>query len=141
MKKGDQRNDDRYDVLGLNMVAEYSLIPSGDSPGLSQTEGPATPQEYNSALVRNISDGGICLSIENEDLDAGREIVLFVTVSDPEESDRSKHVNMEFVGRVIWISEDTAGYRVGLKFTEVPDDFSEGLERVIEILGKEQHVL
>ncbi len=128
-----KRGFERYVVLGLDMVAEYAPIPKeADTIECDCTEG-----LYLSAVIHNISYGGICLTVENPDIDVGREIVLTVTVIDPEATGKTQQLSLEFVAQVVWISEDTTGYRTGMEFVEVPEDFPERFERIASILKRE----
>jgi len=133
METNINRRFERYEVLGLDMVAEYTPIPREANP----VEDNDTQESYLSAIIHNISYGGICLTVENPDFHVGREIVLLVTVIDPEATGETQQLSLEFVAQVVWIAEDTAGYRAGLKFMEVPEDFPEMLERIVSILNRE----
>jgi hypothetical protein len=136
----ERRTDERYEVFGLNLVAEYACIPT-DPPavqGVSDLD--EFPQEFHTAVVHNLSRGGACVSVECADVGLDREIELFLTVVDPAAHEKSQYLTLEFVAKAVWLVEDTAGYRVGLKFMEVPENFDDLFPRVIKLLAKRHTV-
>ncbi len=134
-----ERNDRRYNLLfGLDLVAEYSHI-SPEHLAISDLSSIEEPcEECRSAVVHNISRGGICLSFEDTQLDVGREINLILTLSDP--ASEKGNFSLECLGEIIWVSEDPAGFRAGLKFIEVPEDFPEVFDRIVDLLEKDHFV-
>ena len=135
MIKSDKRVNDRFFLLGIGQVAEYTIIPSDDHPVSNLYPLGENQAEYRPAVIHNISQGGVCISIKESDLDVGTEIGLFFTVMarDPDQ----RNIAMEFVARVVWISDDTTGFRAGLEFTEVSEDFTEAFSRIMALLDKE----
>jgi c-di-GMP-binding flagellar brake protein YcgR len=135
MIKSEKRVGERFYLLGVGQVAEYTRIPSDDHPVSNLYPLDEIQVEYRSAVIHNISQGGICISIKESDLDVGTEIGLFFTVMarDPDQG----NIAMEFVARVVWISDDTTGFRAGLEFSEVPEDFAEAFSRLTALLEKE----
>lgn len=134
MISDDNRGNERYDLLGMDLVCEYAHIPEECDPVSELDAESSTQREYISGMVHNISRGGICISVEDQDLDVGKEIELFLTAVDPG-SGMGNHY-MEIIAQVIWISEEPAGFRAGLKFTEVPEDFSSAFEEIVKALEK-----
>ncbi len=133
----ERRSDERYAVFGLNLVAEYACIPT-DAQGIGELD--ECSQEFHAALVHNLSRGGACVSVERSDVGRGREIELFLTIIDPSAHETSHYLTLEFVAKAVWLVEDTAGYRVGLKFVEVPENFDDLFPRVIELLTRKHTV-
>lgn len=132
MNKAENRFNYRYNPVGCVRVADFLYISSySDALPYLRSAGQEN-REFHSAVVHNISRGGICLSTEDPGLDMGREIELYITLTDPESG--TENIPLEFVARVIWVSEDTNGFRAGLKFVEVPEDFPETMERVVMLL-------
>lgn len=130
----DTRENERYDLFGVDLVCEYAYIPAACDP-VSELDSPDDAQrEYHSGVVCNISRGGICISAEDQDLDFGKEIELFLTVVDPG-SGMGNHY-MEIIARVVWVSEQPNGFRAGLTFTEVPEDFNSVFEEIVRSLEK-----
>jgi hypothetical protein len=133
------RDGKRYNLLfGFDLIAEYSHIflehlVISDIPSVEESY-----EERRSAVVHNISRDGICLSFEDTQLDVGREIDLILTLSNP--ASEKGNVSLECIAEVLWVSEAPAGFRAGLKFTEVPEDFPEIFERIVSLLEKEQLV-
>ncbi len=136
----ERRSDERYVVLGLNMVAEYACIPTDPHAVPEAGELDAFSQEFHAAVVHNLSRGGACVSVERSDVGRGREIELFLTIIDPSAHETSHYLTLEFVAKAVWLVEDTAGYRVGLKFVEVPENFDDLFPRVIELLTRKHTV-
>jgi hypothetical protein len=133
------RSQRRFNLLfGSDLIAEYSHISPehlaiSDLPAIEES-----CEERRSAVVHNISLDGICLSFEDTHLDVGREIDLILTFSDL--ASEKGNFSLECIAKVIWVSEAPAGFRAGLKFTEVPEDFSEIFERIVSLPEKEQLV-
>ncbi len=130
MIKSEKRVDERFYLLGIGQVAEYIRIPSYDHPVSNLHALDGNQAVYRPAVIHNISQRGICISIKESDLDVGTEIGLFFSVMDPDQG----NIAMEFVARVVWISDDTTGFRAGLEFTEVPEDFAETFSRLMALL-------
>ena len=139
MIHGENRINKRFCLSEVDLVAEYSRIPTEENPlfGLDPLE--QYQRQYRSAVVNNISRGGICISIDDPNLDVGIEVELFLTVTDPEPG--GENVSQDFAARAVWISEDTTGFRVGLEFTEVPEGFSESFDRLMTIVECEHSLI
>ncbi len=133
----ERRADERYAIFGLNLAAEYACIPA-DVQGVSELD--EFSQEFHGAVVHNLSRGGACVSVECSDVDLGREIELFLTVIDPSAHETSHYLTLEFVAKAVWLAEDTAGYRVGLRFVEVPENFDDLFPRIIALLSRKDPV-
>ncbi len=130
----DNRGNERYDLFGMDLVCEYAYISEVCDP-VSELDSPDDAQrEYHSAVVHNISRGGICISVEDQDLDVGKEIELFLTAVDPA-SGMGNHY-MEIIAQVIWVSEEPNGFRAGLTLTDVPEDFLSVFEEIVKTLEK-----
>ena len=130
----DNRGNERYDLFGMDLVCEYAYISEVCDP-VSELDSPDDAQrEYHSAVVHNISRGGICISVEDQDLDVGKEIELFLTAVDPA-SGMGNHY-MEIIAQVVWVSEEPNGFRAGLTLTDVPEDFSSTFEEIVKALEK-----
>ncbi len=136
----ERRSDERYAVLGLNMVAEYACIPTDPPVVPDVSELDAFSQEFHAAVVHNLSRGGACVSVQRADVGRGREIELFLTVSDPSGRDKSDYLTLELVAKAVWVTEDAAGYRVGLQFVEVPENFNDLFARLVKRLTQRQTV-
>ncbi len=134
-----ERSETRYSLLfGLDLIAEYSHISSEHLPisDLCTMEEPF--EERRSAVVHNIGRGGVCLSFEDTQLDVGREIDLILTFSDPASAKGS--FSLACLGEIIWVVEEPSGFRAGLKFVEVPENFPEVFERIVHLLEKDRMV-
>ena len=130
MKKPETRLNTRYDLYDLDVVSEYRII-DPSLPSFPATEEPPDgSQPALSAVVHNISRGGLCISVEAADLDVGREISLVLNV--PEDRAGRPALKLECVARVVWISEEPAGFRAGLHFTELPPDFPALFRALVE---------